>query len=139
MKVMQIFFFLVLLNVSFFLLNVTGIYYYDDPNPSFDFYSWSNAEIVLLVAFAFGTAATAGTYLARWGVNPYMTAAYTVFLTTFATLYGMFVKVLNGIGDSMGDAKVIMSTFLIILTIVMAILMLYTAMQMAIGGGKGFE
>jgi len=148
MKVMQIFFFLVLLNVSFLLLNVTGIYYYEDSNPSFEgedqneAYGWSHwepGEIAFLVLVDFGAAATFGALLSRYGVNPFITSAYTIFLVTFVTLYGMFVKVLNQIGNTMDDAKIIMDTFLIILTIVMALLMLYTCIQMAVGGGKGFE
>ena len=145
MKVMQIFFFLALLNVSFILLNVTGIYYNENPNPEFTdnedygWATWSGQSISILIVATFVTSISVGILLSRYGVNPYMTAAYTVFVGVFVVLYGMFVNVLNQIGNQMGEAKIIMDTFLVILTIVMALLMMYTAIQMAVGGGKGFE
>ena len=143
MKAFQILFFLVLLNVSFVLLNVTGIFFYN-PNPDFQtadygWNSWSTGDIVVLAFIDFGTAAVVGGFLSRYGVNPYLTAAYIAFMGIFITLYYSFIKVLNGISNSMGEARIIMDTFLTILTIVMAILILYTAIQMAVGGGKGFE
>jgi len=144
---MQIFFFLVLLNVSVVLLNVTSIFFVN-PNPEFygagedakyGWNAWNGENVLVLLVLDFVAAMGVGWALARFGVNPYVTAAYLAFFGIFIFLYGLFVMVLNEIGNSMGEAKIIMTTFLTILTVVMAVLVLYTAIQMAVGGGKGFE
>ena len=146
MKAFQILFFLTLFNVAFVLLNVTGIFFFN-PNPSFhgeneDTYGWSSwtaGDILVLTAIDFTVASFIGIGLSRYGVNPYLTAAYISFMGIFIILYYSFVKVLDGIGNEMGEAKIIMTTFEVILTVIMAILVLYTTIQMAVGGGKGFE
>jgi len=145
-KVFQILFFLILLNVSFVLLNVTGIFLYV-PNTEFaegeGNYAWGywadENSIMTLIFVEISAAIGIGAFLSRYGVNPYLTAAYTLFLMTFIALYGMFVMVLDEVGNQMGEAKVIMNYIIVILTIIMAVLVFYTAIQMAVGGGKGFE
>ena len=148
MKVAQIMLFLFVLNAAFILLNVTGIYFYDVPSEggSGDIDTsvgkiniWDINSIGVLAFVDFAISVVTGILLARYGINPFMVAAYTAFLFTFILFYGMFVGILYGVGGMMEDAKPLMETFIGILTVIMAILVLYTSIQMATGGAKSYE
>jgi len=142
MKVAQIMMFLLVLNAAFILLNLTGIYFYDVPSEDETIKGikiWKVDDIAILAVIDFSAAIVTGIALARFGVNPFTVAAYTSFLFMFILFYGMFVSILYGMGELMGDAKLLMTGFIGILTVIMTILVLYTSIQMAVGGAKSYE
>ena len=139
MKIWQILLFLMCINAAFYLLSLTGLYF-SNPSSDYNVYTeWSGAQITMLTATTFVTGATVGLFLARFGVNPFTSAAYGAFLGMFVVTYGGFLKILYSIGTMMGPAKLLMDGFLVILTMVMGVLMLYSCIQMATGGAKSFE
>ena len=139
MKIWQILLFLMCLNAAFFLLNITGLYF-SDPMSDYNIASrWTVDDAILLLVGEFVTAIAVGVILSRYGVDPYRTAAYTVFLLTFVGLYYGFVKILYSVGTMMGPAKPLMDGFIVILTMVMGVLMMYSCVQMGTGGAKSFE
>ena len=139
MKIMQIMLFLMCLNAAIFLLGTTGLYF-TDVTSEYDIEAeWTGGDMLLVFVAEFITATSVGVVLARYGVNPFHTAAYLVFFGTFVALYSGFVKVLTTFGTIMGPGKVVMDSFLLILTMVVAALIMYTAIQMATGGAKSYE
>lgn len=138
MKVAQILFFLMLLNLSFLLLNVTGIFIFNSGSGE-DWMGLTLTELLLILVPAFAAAVTIGFALSKLGINPFVVAAYSAFLGTFVGLYANFISILWNVRNEMGEAAIIMDTFISILTIIMAVLILYTCIQMATGGAKGFE
>ena len=137
MQAVRIMMFLMCINAAFFLLSVSGLYF---NTPGYDLLEdWGAVDVVLIFAGNFLSAAIVGLILARFGVDPFKSAAYIAFLGMFITLYYGFVKVLFNIRNMMGPATPIMDGFIVIMTMVMAVLVYYSCLQMAVGGAKSYE
>ena len=137
MKAMQIMSFILLFYMSFYLLSLTGIFFF---TPELE--SESNFTAILSISLfaGFTVAAAVGIGLSRYGVNPYLTTAHLAFYSFYTGMSVALMTLLTLIGAMIGEEFVyIMGGISVVIGAILIFTVFYSYIQFSVGGGKGFE
>jgi len=139
MKIVQMVIFLMILSASFSILGSTGIFFCSD---EIDTSFWRTDLFTTFIIDFFGTAIATGIGLAYFGMNPFTTAAFSAMFFGFITSLKSAMFIVWTIGGLAKDADFLIigpSGIFFVIVAIQGFLAVYTLIQMATGGGKGFE
>jgi len=139
MKAMQIMSFILLFYMSFYLLSLTGIFFFTPELENESNFTTINVLVVSLIV-GFTTAAAIGIGLSRFGVNPYLTTAHLAFYSFYTGMSASLMTLLTLIGAMIGGQFVyVMGGISVVIGAILIFTVFYAYLQFNVGGGKGFE
>ena len=145
MKPMQFIFYFMIFNAVLMIFSVIGIFP-TSTDVRVDDDTWEQDSITSVLSTVgitgIGTGALSvigGIISVKAGLNPFLGVAYGAITGFFASFWINLSITISNISSSMGEFGYILNTVFILITSIIAILFLYTIIQMTTGGGKSFE